>query len=98
MDDTYQGPTANQPKKCPLPRIGSKEWGWEGSLDADRWTTPLAPQYVIRLHPLGRIVYSVLTKTNGPTDVIGQYMRLRDAKMFAEARARRDWRKENGKR
>lgn len=27
VSDTYQGPTANQPKKCPLPRIGSKEWG-----------------------------------------------------------------------
>lgn len=100
VSDTYQGPTANQPKKCPLPRIGSKEWGWEshyGQGNKPWWSSPHNEYQVDWIN--GR--WGVM----GDGDVANMDALCRAscdnldvAFRIAELLARRDWRKEQGKR
>jgi len=70
--------------KCPLPRIGSKEWGWaKVSEDSHREFSDLAKYYVcisVVYDNFGRFAAS--SRSNA------------EAKRIAELLARRDWRRE----
>lgn len=99
MDDTYQGPTANQPKKCPLPRIGSKDWGWESHSTISLYgvSRPTHKSALTRYSVYEGVNYCTVLDPSmgGRARRIGSKLSLRDAKTLAEARARRDWRREN---
>ena len=91
MDDTYQGPTANQPKKCPLPRIGSKDWGWQYHKASNMHTTALSGYFVLN----GDVnCYAEVRQRAGGVCIDGIESHA-TAKRIAELLARRDWRMEN---
>ena len=85
---------------CPLPRIGSKEWGWKWDARQQMYTSPKTSIGI--QSPFGSTsifcFYDVISGLDGVPLAIGRSLSLRDAKTLAEARARRDWRKEQGKR
>ncbi len=89
-----------RPQKCPLPRIGSKEWGWEWDERQQMYTSPKTSIDIQPSFGNTRIFryYDVIIGLDGVPLRIGASLILRDAKILAEVRARRDWRKEHGKR
>ena len=85
---------------CPLPRIGSKEWGWisrqERNCFGNEWavyTSDKCPLYSIHVAKWDASVY--YEDKSGRETQLGRNIGLRDAQTLAEARARRDWRMEN---
>ena len=95
-DDDY---CADYRTSCPLPRIGSKEWGWEWDAKQQMYTSPKTSIGIQSSFGNTRIFryYDVIIGLDGVPLRIGANLILRDAKILAEARARRDWRKEQGK-
>ena len=82
---------------CPLPRIGSKEWGWDLWCSTDREDFYAAKDheanYAVRQDETNTFPYAVVNKANRTSVAI---FRGRDeAFRFAELLARRDWRREN---
>lgn len=73
--------------KCPLPRIGSKDWGWQADeppVERSEYTGYYVNASIVYA-PYGLFVATCVHKE--------------DAKRIAELLARRDWRRENrGKR
>ena len=70
-------------EKCPLPRIGSKEWGWHRETSLREYSD--YTEYYI----CTSVVYDV----NGR--FAASCRENADAKRVAELLARRDWRREN---
>ena len=104
MGETYQGPFVNPPVvECPLPRIGSKDWGWESHSTISIYgvSRPTHRSTLTRYSVHEGVNYCTVLgpAMGGRARRIGSGLSLRDAKTLAEARARRDWRRENrGKR
>ena len=91
------------PKVCPLPRIGSKEWGWESCSTISIYgvSRPTHRSKLTRYSVYEGVNYCVVIDPDrhDGSRRIGSELSLRDAKTLAEVRARRDWRRENrGKR
>ena len=87
--------------RCPLPRIGSKRWGWVaralkhptfGFVYIEHSSTKCTT-YQIRAVSNSCAVYNI----SNPDDakIQGTGLSLQDAKTLAESKARRDWRREN---
>lgn len=82
---------------CPLPRIGSRDWGWMWNASKG-WYSSRHAGYLIGL--AGVDGYTVFTWNSEapPTFKISygkDFCCLRDAKVLAEARSRRDWKDKN---
>ena len=94
--------TQPPPKKCPLPRIGSKDWGWESCSTISIYgvSRPTHRSKLTRYSVYEGVNYCVVIvpDRHDGSRRIGSELSLRDAKTLAEALARRDWRKENRKR
>jgi hypothetical protein len=93
-DDDY---CADYRASCPLPRIGSKDWGWDLWCSSDREDFYAAKDheanYAVRQDETNTFPYAVVNKANRTSVAI---FRGRDeAFRFAELLARRDWRKAN---
>lgn len=85
------------PEKCPLPRIGSKEWGWTWNKKTEKYESEHCKYW---LDPSGASdgvaeLFEVMFQGEHHFNTVGSYMLLSDAKRFAELLARRDWRKAN---
>ena len=86
-------------KICPLPRIGSKGWGWEcwcSSSDGDARYCPkigIETKYEPRRDHREALPFLVWNEGTRVTEAI--FRTLDDAFRFAELLARRDWRREN---
>jgi hypothetical protein len=97
-DDDY---CADYRTSCPLPRIGSKEWGWTWNKKTEKYESKHCKYW---LDPSGASdgaaeLFEVMFQGEHHPCTVGSYMLLSDAKRFAELLARRDWRRENrGKR
>lgn len=76
---------------CPLPRIGSKEWGWTEDVCRD-WHSALTEQVVVGDE--FDSYYAVVLRGCKRADAIDT---CSEAKRIAELLARRDWRRENGR-
>ena len=78
-------------KICPLPRIGSKGWGWTRFYGRKGWGSKQTALQIDLVH--GK--WCVLE--DGCLDAISRAAcdNLVDAKRIAELLARRDWRREN---
>jgi len=82
---------------CPLPRIGSKDWGWTWNRKTEKYESKHCKYW---LDPSGASdgaaeLFEVMFQGEHHFCTIGSYMLLSDAKRFAELLARRDWRREN---
>ena len=96
--------TKRRSVKCPLPRIGSTDWGWAETVDGlgdSKWASTLTKitverhdeQYGVSDFSFeGRYVVRNPRLDRFESIVDG----FQNAKRFAELLARRDWRKEQG--
>ena len=88
-------------KICPLPRIGSTEWGWHYGRQSKTWVV-YDSERRIRSNEIGDWVVQEDIAEVGDSKsawvTVGFFRKLRDAKRFLELLARRDWRRENVKR
>ena len=76
---------------CPLPRIGSKDWGWKSEHDLYSTIvhTPKFGDYHVREFN------SCAVYKDGDGYAVSDVTDLATAKRIAELLARRDWRREN---
>ena len=79
--------------KCPLPRIGSKDWGWKN--DMEWYTSPICKYWVEPVPEFDSDLFAVACQSGKSVLCVGSDLLLINAKRFAELLARRDWRKEN---
>lgn len=85
---------------CPLPRIGSKEWGWQCWCSSSNGEARFCPKngvkigYEVRRGQSEAWPYLVWGEAIRATVAI--FHTQEDAYRFAELLARRDWRRENG--
>ena len=86
-------------KICPLPRIGSKGWGWEWHAKEQMYMSPKTG--IVIQQPFGSAsqqiygLYDVIMGLDGLPTVIGKGLILLFAKTVAERAARHNWRREN---
>lgn len=101
MREQHNDEVCENHRKCPLPRIGSKEWGWTWDKQTEKYKSPHCKYW---LEPSGASdgvaeLFEAMFQGEHHFCTIGSYMYLSDAKRFAELLARREWRRENrGKR
>ena len=78
-------------RKCPLPRVGSKEWGWQYHKASNMHTTALSGYFVLN----GDVNYYAEVRQRAGSVCIDGIESPATAKRIAELLARRDWRREN---
>lgn len=76
-------------RKCPLPRIGSKEWGWMFDQQIEQWISPKSVYAVGKY----REYYYVVHDPDVPFD---GWDSVSTAKRIAELLTRLDWKREHG--
>lgn len=86
-------------KSCnPLPRIGSKAWGWVKDKEAPVWTSPKTRLSISRYRSChGGNFYQIDREHPDPSNdesLVRIDGTVSEAKRIAELLARRDWRRE----
>ena len=82
------------PSRCPLPRVGSKEWGWD---IRGRLVVPeLGYEYEIKEHSPQEIQATVVGERGMFFRTIGTWLLDLDiARSICELHARREWMRKN---